>query len=63
MTKIKNSLDKFRDLNEKYNNDHLVIELCDKTGERKFVKTKLDGLANTFLSDKGTYILAYMQPP
>lgn len=47
-------------MNEKYANDKLVIELCDKTGERKFVKTKLDGIGNTFLSDKGTYILAYL---
>ncbi|CAD8193758.1 unnamed protein product [Paramecium pentaurelia] len=63
LNKIKVTLEKFKDLNEKYHNDQLVIELCDKTGERKFVKTKLDGIANTFLSDKGTYILAYLQAP
>lgn len=40
-------------------NKAVVRELLDKTGERKFVKTKLDQYANTFLSDKTTYILSY----
>jgi len=35
------------------------MELCDKTGERKFLKTKLDTIANSFLSDKGTYVIGY----
>ena len=34
------------------------IDLLDKTGDRKFVKTKADTMANTFLSDKNTYFLA-----
>jgi len=29
----------------------------DKTGERKFIKTKLEQEANAFLSDKGVYYL------
>ena len=29
----------------------------DRTGERKFIKSKLNTEANTFLSDKGTYYL------
>ena len=29
----------------------------DKSGERKFVKTKLDQQANDFLSDRGIYYL------
>ena len=33
------------------------MELVDKTGERKFIKTKLEQEANAFLSDKGVYYL------
>lgn len=40
----------------------LYPELLDKTGERKFVKTKLDIYANEFLSDKNTYILSTITP-
>jgi hypothetical protein len=29
----------------------------DKTGERKFIRTKLEQEANSFLSDKGVYYL------
>jgi len=43
-------------------NDKLVVELFDKQGERKFVKTKLDSIANTFLTDKNTYVLGYYTP-
>ncbi len=35
----------------------LFIELVDKTGERKFVKTKLDQEGKEYLSDRGTYYL------
>jgi hypothetical protein len=34
----------------------------DKTGERKFIKTKLEQEANTFLSDKGIYYLCTVTP-
>lgn len=44
-------------------NEKLIVELFDKQGERKFVKTKLDTIANTFLSDKNTYVLGYYAPP
>ena len=44
-------------------NDKLIVELFDKQGERKFVKTKLDTTANTFLTDKNTYVLGYYSPP
>jgi len=40
-----------------------VFDLVDKTGERKFTKTKLDTIANTFLSDKGSYYLVKVTPP
>ena len=36
----------------------MTLELVDKTGERKFVKTKLMTIGNTFLTDKGSYYLA-----
>ena len=36
-----------------------ILELFDKTGERKFIKTKLDLRANEFLSEKSTYIIGY----
>ena len=31
------------------------IDIVDKLGERKYMNTKLDQIANTFLSDKGVY--------
>lgn len=34
----------------------------DKTGERKFIKTKLEQEANEFLSDKGIYYLCTVVP-
>ncbi len=33
------------------------MELVDKTGERKFIKTKLEQEASAFLSDRGIYYL------
>lgn len=50
-------------LMEKFANGALVLELLDKTGERKYVKTKLNDNATTFLSDKNSYILGYLVPP
>lgn len=40
----------------------MIVELVDKTGERKFVKTKLDLYANEFLSDKNTYVVSVVNP-
>lgn len=34
-----------------------VLDLEDKNGERKYVKTKADQYANTFLSEKMSYVL------
>jgi len=42
--------------------EQVYIELVDKTGERKFIKTKLETYANTFLSDKGIYYLCTVTP-
>ena len=42
--------------------EDFIVELLDKTGERKFVKTKLDTHSNTFLSDKNTYIISQVFP-
>lgn len=56
LAKIKAYKEQFANLDA---NKAVVRELLDKTGERKFVKTKLDQYANTFLSDKTTYILSY----
>lgn len=38
------------------------MELVDKTGERKFTKTKLDLFATEFLADKNSYVLCYVIP-
>jgi hypothetical protein len=62
LTKLKDAREKFRVLQENQTNGTLVLELCDKTGERKFVKTKLINDASTFLSDKNSYILGYLVP-
>lgn len=40
----------------------MYIELVDKTGERKFIKTKLEQEASAFLSDKGIYYLCTVVP-
>lgn len=60
LVKIKDQREKFKVLQENFGNGTLVLELCDKTGERKFVKTKLTQDASTFLSDKNSYILGYL---
>jgi hypothetical protein len=62
LNKIKDNKERFKVLMEKYNNGVLVIELLDKTGERKYVKTKLNDYATSFLSDKTSYILAFLTP-
>lgn len=56
-------LTKLRSYKEKYlalasNEQNLNLELLDKQGERKFVKGKLESIASTFLTDKGSYYLA-----
>lgn len=43
--------------NEKVTKEQLFLELVDKSGERKFIKAKLQSEASTFLSDKTTYYL------
>ena len=42
--------------------EEVYVELVDKAGERKFVKTKLDQQANEFLSDRGVYYLCAVKP-
>ncbi len=42
--------------------EEVYVELVDKTGERKFIKTKLEQEANSFLSDKGIYYLCTVAP-
>ena len=42
--------------------EEVYVELVDKAGERKFVKTKLDKQANEFLSDRGVYYLCTVKP-
>lgn len=42
--------------------EKVYIELVDKTGERKFVKTKLEQEASAFLSDRGIYYLCIVAP-
>ncbi len=42
---------------------NVTPELLDKNGDRKFVKMKLDTQANTFLSNKNSYLLASITPP
>ncbi|KAM3141335.1 hypothetical protein pb186bvf_006453 [Paramecium bursaria] len=69
LQKLRAAVEKFKgiiiklktDLNERFINGTLVLELFDKTGERKFIKTKLDLRANEFLSEKATYIIGYLQ--
>lgn len=58
--KIKDQREKYKNLQESFANGALVLELCDKTGERKFIKTKLTQDASTFLADKNSYILGYL---
>lgn len=45
------------DSHDKVMKEEVYVELVDKLGERKFVKTKLDQQANDFLSDRGIYYL------
>jgi len=59
-------LDKLKDMQNKYNKidpTNLQLELVDKTGERKYVKPKLMNIANTFLTDKGSYYLTKVNVP
>jgi hypothetical protein len=42
--------------------EKVYIELVDKTGERKFIRTKLEQEASSFLSDKGIYYLCTVTP-
>jgi hypothetical protein len=42
--------------------EEVYVELVDKTGERKFIRTKLEHEAGTFLSDKGVYYLCTVTP-
>jgi len=50
---------KLRDLRDKWTAyldvTDVKIDIVDKLGERKYMNTKLDQIANTFLSDKGVY--------
>ncbi|EGR32639.1 hypothetical protein IMG5_076690 [Ichthyophthirius multifiliis] len=59
LEKLKIQKQKFQELEK---NENIIVELFDKTGERKFIKTKNDTIANTFLTDKNTYILGYYLP-
>jgi hypothetical protein len=38
-------------------NDTKVLDLEDRTGDRKYAKTKADQYANEFLSEKMSYVL------
>lgn len=38
-----------------------VLDLEDKSGDRKFVKTKADLYANTFLTEKMSYVLGKIE--
>lgn len=55
-------LTKLKVFKEKYANlassNNISLELVDKLGERKFIKGKLETIATSFLSDKGSYYLA-----
>lgn len=55
-------MEKIKVAREKYDNitlsEKIIMELLDRAGERKFAKTKLFDQANSFLSDKNTYILS-----
>jgi len=58
--KYTQKLDKLKEMQNKYaklDTNALVLELVDKTGERKYVKTKLMSVSNSFLTDKGSYFL------
>lgn len=50
------------EVKQRVQKQQVYIELVDKTGERKFIKTKLEHEANTFLSDKGIYYLCTVTP-
>ncbi|EAR84685.2 hypothetical protein TTHERM_00636870 (macronuclear) [Tetrahymena thermophila SB210] len=59
LEKLKAAKQKIADIEK---NENLIVELFDKQGERKFVKTKADTIANTFLTDKNTYVVGYYLP-
>eukprot|EP00828_Plagiopyla_frontata_P037669 TRINITY_DN4946_c0_g1_i2.p2 TRINITY_DN4946_c0_g1~~TRINITY_DN4946_c0_g1_i2.p2 ORF type:complete len:284 (-),score=90.11 TRINITY_DN4946_c0_g1_i2:1895-2746(-) len=64
LQKYQQKLEKLKIYKEKYQDvmiEGFQIDLLDKTGDRKFVKTKADTIANTFLSDKNTYFLGTIQ--
>ena len=56
VAKLKGYKEKYAGLSN--SGKEIVLELVDKQGERKFVKGKLDTIATTFLTDKGSYYLA-----
>jgi len=47
----------YAEINEKVTKEQLFLELVDKSGERKFIKAKLQSEASSFLTDKTTYYL------
>ncbi|KRX01913.1 hypothetical protein PPERSA_05752 [Pseudocohnilembus persalinus] len=64
--KYKEKINKIKESVKRYfgylEDQDLIIELLDKGGERKFVKTKQDLVANEFLADQNTYVLALVKP-
>lgn len=58
LTKLRGFKEKFKTLG---GNPNIVLELVDKQGERKFVKGKLETMANSFLTDKGSYYLSVVK--
>lgn len=58
LAKLKVYKEKYNDL---ANNTNISLELLDKQGERKFVKGKLDSIATSFISDKGSYYLSLVK--
>jgi len=61
MEKYRQKQVKLRDQKDRFeaymNMTDVKIDIVDKIGERKFMNTKLDQIANTFLTDKGIYYL------
>lgn len=41
--------------------EDVKVDIVDKLGERKFMNTKQDQNANTFLTDKGVYYLGKLK--
>lgn len=52
----------YEEVRQKVVSEKVYVELVDKTGERKFIRTKLELEANSFLSDKGVYYLCTVTP-